>query len=482
MSLEDAITSPFVLSALGTLLVTLGIIVPFLWFCSPLGLGIYILSLTRAPRLPKALSCGLLFGIGISAASSLWLWGALPLSWLLGESVLNQVAGVGLAWLIVSLAFSLGIVMTTPLFWYLRDNRYFYFLLPILWALAELIRMWAVSLVTLGHTSLLGAHFSYSALGYVLTESPTLLQFARIGGLTTLNLLMGVLAAITVFVVQKVMSRTYIRKDGEYLLFLGVVIMLCATILTQSSRRTNGAPIRVSVLSTYQPTKPRPKDISTTQSLLASSKLYQPEILILPEAISFPDTHTPLYASTTLIVSAMHVHEGDKAYSELTYKTGTGDVLGTYQKMLLMPIGEYLPYISKVLFAFVRTSESNAYTSSGDANLTPGTDVASIEWRGLHIGALICSDIQSPLLYRRIERLSGAGILIQTGNTVWLHGSSLLFRENLAIAKVHAVQNDAYYLAANNMEPSFVLSPSGDIIAEGTWWKPSLVTATIYPE
>jgi predicted amidohydrolase len=147
-----------------------------------------------------------------------------------------------------------------------------------------------------------------------------------------------------------------------------------------------------------------------------------------------------------------------------------------------MPIGEYLPYISKVLFVFVRTPESNRYTGSGDAKLTPGSDVGSIEWRGLHIGGLICSDIQSPLLYRRIERLSGAGILIQTGNTVWLHGSPLLFKENLAIAKVHAVQNNAYYLAANNMEPSFVLSPSGSVLAQSVWWKPSLLPVIIYPE
>jgi apolipoprotein N-acyltransferase len=223
-----------------------------------------------------------------------------------------------------------------------------------------------------------------------------------------------------------------------------------------------------------------PEDISTTQSLLTSSKLYQPDILVLPEGISFPET--PLYASSTLLVTASHVHQGDKAYSELTYKTGDGTVLGTYQKMLLMPIGEYLPYISKVLFVFVRTPESNRYTSSGDAKLTPGSDVGSIEWRGLHIGGLICSDIQSPLLYSRIERLSGAGILIQTGNTVWLHGSPLLFKENLAIAKVHAVQNNAYYLAANNMEPSFILSPSGDLLAEGEWRKPSLLSAIIYPE
>ena len=130
----------------------------------------------------------------------------------------------------------------------------------------------------------------------------------------------------------------------------------------------------------------------------------------------------------------------------------------------------------------MRTPESYAYASSGDAKLTPGNDVGSIEWRGLHIGGLICSDIQSPLLFRRIERLSGAGILIQTGNTVWLHGSPLLFKENLAIAKVHAVQNNAYYLAANNMEPSFILSPSGEVLVEGVWWKPSLVTATIFPE
>lgn len=472
---------PLVLASLATLLVGLGVTTPPFWFLSPIGLGIYVYSLTKAPSLSVATTCGVIFGVGISAASSVWLWSALPLSWLLGESLLNQVAGVSLAWLIVSVAFSLGIILTAPLFWYLRDNRYFLFLVPLLWALTELMRMWAVALVTLGNTSLFGAHFSYAALGYTLTNSETVLQFARLGGLTALNLLIGIFAAMTVFVLHR-SSSTYTRKDVECILVLCVVLFLCGVIVTHSPRRVHGSPVVVSLLSTYQPTKAQPNDNNRTFTLLSSQSTAQTDMLILPEGILFPDTPTPLYASTTLLVSASHVHEGDKTYSELAYKTGTGSVLGTYRKMLLMPIGEYVPYVSKLLFVFVRTPESNAYTSSGDARLTPGTDVLSIAWRGIHIGGLICSDIQSPLLFRRIERTSHAGVLIQSGNTVWLHGSRLLFRENLAIAKVHAVENNAYYLAANNMEPSFVLSPSGSILAEGRWWETSLVRTTIYPE
>ncbi len=471
------------------ILVSAGTLIEWMWVCTPLGLGLYFLSLSRAASARISLAYGGVFGTIISASASAWLWGALPLTWLLGNSYIYQVGGVFIAWLVVSVSFSLGIVLTAPLIWYMRSNVFFLYTIPLIWAFTEELRMWCVAFVTLGKESLLGAHFSYPALGYSLTHSAFLLQFAQIDGITTLNILVGIFASVVVLTARTYLEKVEMQKYVQTLAVVTVLFLLCGNFLNHTQRRTNGAPVRVSLLTSYEQNTPHelPRTAASTVLEANVSALTDADIVLLPEGIMWPESllvqSSQHFKSDALLITALHtVSPSGKTFSELSYKTPVGNVLGTYKKMLLMPIGEYLPYLTQIEFAVVDTKEAHAYISQQGAHLIRGTDATTITWRGVHIGGLICSDIQSPVLFKRIEATSGAGVLVQIGNTVWLHGSHQLFSENMAIAKVHAVQNNAYYLAANNMEPSFILSPSGGIIAEGTWWKSSLVSATIYPE
>ena len=496
MSFPVILNSPRTLTLLATTISGLGIYFPFLWFLVPIGLGLFVYVLWFLTHtLKQAVFLGLLFGTGTGAVSIGWFWSALPLAWLAGNNEISQILAVGIAWLVVSAAFGIGTAVVSPLIWYTRRNIFAPLLVPGMWTITELARMWAFSLINYAPQSLVGAHFSGAAFGYALTESHLLLQFAQFGGIHALNFLVGVFAVCFVILI-----RISTRRATQAEQYLGVLLCLCIIVplmFFQTKRRDTGRPVPVQLISTYVPIETHDEEtLKQLPSLLRStaSTSTTQTIIVLPESerlvALFPaekDIHKELKKffpnNDTLIVTAGHVPTATgSSVTELSYTSNIGGTLGTYNKMFLMPLGEYIPVLSIAEFSLLSNQRLQAYITTPQMGLLRGLDVTSVQWNGLTIGALVCSDNQSPILYRTIEKRSHASVLINVSNTSWFHDSHFLFSKNIQIAKVHAVQNNAYYLSADNMAPAFVIDPGGVVVAQSTWYEPSILNAYIYPE
>ena len=158
----------------------------------------------------------------------------------------------------------------------------------------------------------------------------------------------------------------------------------------------------------------------------------------VPLLVGVPDAETD-GKKVSYLISAFHVE--------------SGGVRGRYDKMHLVPFGEYVP-LKRLLF-FVEAIAAEI----GD--FTPGRQVAILPLEGARFGTVICYEVIFPDLFRRFVA-EGASFMTNITNDAWF-GDSGGPVQHLAMVPLRAVENRiAIARAANTGISAFVL-PSGAI-------------------
>jgi apolipoprotein N-acyltransferase len=129
-----------------------------------------------------------------------------------------------------------------------------------------------------------------------------------------------------------------------------------------------------------------------------------------------------------------------------------GGELGRYDKINLVPFGEYVPPI----FAFV----NRITQETGD--FIPGTEVKVLHAGHDRLGVFICYESAFPDLVRQFSR-QGANVLVNLSNDGYF-GRSAAREQHLLIARMRAVENRRFLIRATNDGLSAVIDPSGRII------------------
>jgi apolipoprotein N-acyltransferase len=138
-------------------------------------------------------------------------------------------------------------------------------------------------------------------------------------------------------------------------------------------------------------------------------------------------------------------------YLNSAFLVDPGGVRGRYDKMLLVPFGEYVP-LKRLLF-FVEAIAADI----GD--FTPGRQVTILPLEGTPFGTVICYEVIFPDLFRRFVA-EGASFMTNITNDAWF-GDSGGPLQHLAMVPLRAVENRvAVARAANTGVSGFVL-PSG---------------------
>lgn len=146
-----------------------------------------------------------------------------------------------------------------------------------------------------------------------------------------------------------------------------------------------------------------------------------------------------------------------------------GRELGTYDKMQLVPFGEYVPY-AKLLF-FV----DKIVVAAGA--LSPGRTASVLEVPGGRLGPLICYEGIFPALTRRFVA-GGADVLVNVTNDAWYGRSSAPY-QHLAQAAVRAVENRVPLVRAANTGISAVVDPDGRIRWQSALFEPAWHVADV---
>lgn len=130
-----------------------------------------------------------------------------------------------------------------------------------------------------------------------------------------------------------------------------------------------------------------------------------------------------------------------------------GKDLGRYDKIHLVPFGEYIPL--KRLFFFVDTISKDV------SDFAPGQGYLTVELRGHWANAIICFEAVFPDLVRRFVRL-GSELIVNLTNDGWYGNSSAPY-QHLAMSRWRAVENRRYLLRATNSGISAIVEPTGAI-------------------
>jgi apolipoprotein N-acyltransferase len=134
-----------------------------------------------------------------------------------------------------------------------------------------------------------------------------------------------------------------------------------------------------------------------------------------------------------------------------------GEVRGSYDKIELMAIGEYMPFAS--------ASPWLRSLWPGSKRVEPGRSVEPLSFRGWRISALVCLEDILPGFVRRVVREGAPHLLVNLTNDAWF-GDSHEPRIHLALAKLRAVEQRRYLVRATNNGVSAVVDPLGRVVAQ----------------
>ncbi len=194
------------------------------------------------------------------------------------------------------------------------------------------------------------------------------------------------------------------------------------------------------------------------------------------EIVIWPETATPFYFQSNstyreqILALAREQKKwlifGSPAYSYFNKKmhlynsaysiSPEGEITGRYDKMHLVPFGEYVP-LKKILF-FVE----KLVPAAGD--FSRGEEIVLLKAGEFKAGMSICYEIIFPSLVRRFVK-QGADILITITNDAWFGRTSAPY-QHFAMAVFRAVENRRPLLRAANTGITGYADQTGRVIAK----------------
>ncbi|MBI3354151.1 MAG: apolipoprotein N-acyltransferase, partial [Nitrospirae bacterium] len=131
-----------------------------------------------------------------------------------------------------------------------------------------------------------------------------------------------------------------------------------------------------------------------------------------------------------------------------------GDVLYRYDKIHLVPFGEYVP-LTNILFFINKMVE-------GIGDFVPGEDYTIMKTDGARFGVVICYEIIFPELVREFVKRD-ANLMVTITNDAWFGVSSAPY-QHFSMAVFRAVENRVPVIRAANTGITGIIDASGRII------------------
>jgi len=210
-----------------------------------------------------------------------------------------------------------------------------------------------------------------------------------------------------------------------------------------------------------------------------------------PELIVWPETATPFYflhryekklssmvqqgikqaGVWFLIGSPANVVENEtELYLNSAYLMDPeGREVGRYDKVHLVPYGEYIPL--RKLFPFV---DKLVY---GIGDFSSGKKGTTVSWNDVKLGVQICFEVIFPGLSRAAVK-NGADILINITNDAWF-GRTAAPYQHLSMTIFRAVENRKALVRCANTGISCFVGPSGRIFSPTPLYSDEVVTREV---
>ena len=408
-------------------------------FLAPFALVPLLIAVGREPRPWMRFLLGWVAGIGYWFGVCYWI-----------QFTLQHYGGLGtlLSWLSLALfcmikALHLGIFSMLAAV-----------LLPHPYAVPAVAALWTG--IERTHSN---AGFAWLALGNAAIDMPLPLRLAPFTGVYGMSFLFASLSVAVVIVI--------FRRSRRQLWWLAMFVVLFALPSTPAPEA--GAETAVVVQPNLKEDQEwSPVTASMMHEHLIGVSLHEarrssPRLIIWPETPGpfyyYRDVHFRELADDLarqshawfLFGTVAHTPHNEPLNSALMLRPD-GTVAGRYDKMHLVPFGEFVPPI----FDFVNRITQEA----GD--FVPGTRRVLFDVAGHRLGAFICYESAFPNEVRKFAA-EGAEFLVNISNDGYF-GRSAAREQHLSLVRMRAVENRRWIVRATNDGISASIDPGGRVV------------------
>jgi apolipoprotein N-acyltransferase len=200
---------------------------------------------------------------------------------------------------------------------------------------------------------------------------------------------------------------------------------------------------------------------TATPFFFQDAKEHRPFLLSVPEKTNA----FLLFGSPSYRVEKGKIDHYNSAYLFSPSKT----LVGKYDKIHLVPFGEYVPLSD--LFFFIGS------LGEGIGNFKSGGKISNFSLPQGKFGVLICFEIIFPDLCRRFVK-EGADFLVTITNDAWF-GRTAAPYQHLSMATFRAVENRVFIARSANTGISAFIDPRGKVMAQGKLFTEEAINGVI---
>ncbi len=328
--------------------------------------------------------------------------------------------------------------------------------------------------------------FPWNLLGYSQYQNLPVIQMASVTGVYGISFLLVLTnagLALGYLLFRRGWRPAVVPVGGVSVLLLGTVFFGMGRMVSAEARRQE---IRVSVVqgNIEQGAKWDPGFQKRTIDIYERlTREAGPEA----ELIVWPETAVPFFLrergplsqrvldlaaevrSYLLVGSPDRTHSPSPAlYNSAFLISPRAKIVQKYDKIHLVPFGEYIPL--KSLLFFVEKM------AAGIGDFRAGQRFTVFEFPGGRFGVLICFEAIFPNQVRR-HVLAGANFLVNITNDAWF-GDSAAPYQHLSMAALRAVENGVYLVRAANTGISALIAPTGRILQQSDLFVETVLSGT----
>ena len=366
--------------------------------------------------------------------------------------------------LIMVASFALGYVLFVWLHRRLRlslaGRRWW--LIPVAWMVAEYARAVLFSIVSFGPGGRIGAYWSFGNVGYWLVDTP-LVFISRWGGLYALSLTAAFLVVASL--------RSWRQKDWRPIAVVLATAVVVSTAGWALFAQPNGQKRDIVAVQFGNEFSPEAFSANTT-TLLSSIPAQSADAVILPEYSHLwelqPEADTAaltriLKRDDGLVIDSVQEKSQGLGHNLISYHKSNGDTLFHQQKYFSVPGGEYVPYVYQVILAYVGQEQLLLHFNEQKSINHGDTPELPFAFEGVKYGALACSGIIAPELYRGMTA-RGAEILTSSASIDTMGISPSYSDQVIKMAKLHAVANARPFVQASRGGYSYIIDQNGGFV------------------
>jgi apolipoprotein N-acyltransferase len=154
-------------------------------------------------------------------------------------------------------------------------------------------------------------------------------------------------------------------------------------------------------------------------------------------------------------VAAHSAGQASQVFNSAALVSPAGEWVGRYDKVHLVPFGEYLPFPHLFAFAAGLTKEVGEFQQ--------GQSRAPLDAGGTKLGVFICYESVFPDEIRQFAD-QGAQVFVNISNDGW-YGDSGAYSQHLNQTRMRAIENDVWLLSATDTGVTASIDPWGRIVA-----------------